>query len=80
MVDHIICTGIDSCRVADANIGFANRPGCISRMKNAESSWETNQYNDCGYRTKESCGPKPAGTIRVALVGFLNERRMVRCL
>ena len=61
--------GSDSCRVVDANIGFSTRPGCTSLMKNAENSWETNQYNDCGYRSKESCGPKPLGTTRIALVG-----------
>ncbi len=59
----------DSCRVHDANIGFTTRPGCIAYLKNAEGSWVTNQYNNCGYRSKEPCGPKPAGTTRIALIG-----------
>ena len=61
--------GVDSCRVADANIGFTARPGCIAYLKSAEGAWVTNQYNDCGYRSKESCGPKPAGTTRIAVIG-----------
>ncbi len=38
-------------------------------MKTAEGPWVTNHYNECGYRTRESCGPKPAGSIRIALIG-----------
>jgi len=28
-----------------------------------------NSYNDCGYRSRESCGPKPTGTARIAVLG-----------
>jgi hypothetical protein len=59
----------DSCRINDANIGFSYRPGCISRLKTLARPWVTNQFNECGFRSKESCGPKPAGTIRIALLG-----------
>jgi GDSL-like Lipase/Acylhydrolase family len=45
------------------------RHNCIARQKTSEGPWVTNQYNDCGYRTKESCGPKPAGTTRIAFLG-----------
>ena len=45
------------------------RHNCISHQKTSEGPWVTNQYNDCGYRTKESCGSKPAGTTRIALLG-----------
>jgi hypothetical protein len=58
----------DVCRVEDS-IGFTYRPNCVSRLKAAEGPWVVNQYNDCGYRTKESCGPKPSGSTRVALIG-----------
>jgi hypothetical protein len=44
-------------------------PNCTSVQKVAEGPLVTNHYNECGYRTAEPCGPKPAGAIRVAVVG-----------
>ncbi len=38
-------------------------------MKNVEGSWTTNYYNECGYRSPTSCGPKPAGSVRIAILG-----------
>lgn len=67
---HYFSTGgADTCKVDDNSIGFRYRPNCTERIKIAESPWVTNQYNECGYRTKESCGPKPSGTTRIALLG-----------
>jgi len=60
---------VNSCLVNDAQISFRYRPNCTARLKAAEGPWELNQYNECGYRTKQSCGPKPSGSTRVALVG-----------
>ena len=40
-----------------------------SRVKAAEGPWVTNSYNACGYRTPQSCGPKPAGDVRIAVLG-----------
>jgi len=45
------------------------RPRCVSRTKTAEGPWVVNRYNECGYRTPESCGPKPAGARRIAMIG-----------
>lgn len=59
----------DSCLVADPLVGHRAKPNCVSRYKVADSPWIENHYNDCGYRTTEPCGPKPAGTIRVAVIG-----------
>jgi hypothetical protein len=59
----------DVCEVDDAKIGFKFRPNCTSRMKTAEGPWVVNHYNECGYRTNESCGPKPAGSLRISLIG-----------
>jgi hypothetical protein len=58
-----------SCEVDDAAIGFRFRPYCKSRDKFAESEWIDYSFNDCGYRSKESCGPKPAGTSRIVILG-----------
>jgi hypothetical protein len=38
-------------------------------MKNIEGPFVRYQMNDCGYRGTASCGPKPAGTLRVVIMG-----------
>src|SRR5271157_336098 len=45
------------------------KANCYSRTKVFEGPWVENRYNECGYHSKEPCGPKPAGTIRVAVFG-----------
>jgi hypothetical protein len=45
------------------------RPNCTSYLKASEGPWAAIHYNGCGYRTPEPCGPKPTGTLRVAVVG-----------
>ncbi len=59
----------DNCLIDSTRTDSEHRPNCSTRMKTAEGPWVTNQYNDCGYRTKESCGPKPLGSTRIALIG-----------
>jgi hypothetical protein len=62
--------GKDPCWVSyDPRLGTADRPNCTARIKVFESPWVEHKFNECGYRTPESCGPKRAGTIRVALMG-----------
>ena len=65
-------TGAKACEVDDATIGRRFRANCSARMKSAEGPWVVNNYNDCGYRTRQSCGPKAANTIRIALLGSSN--------
>ena len=45
------------------------KPNCVSKSKTAEGPWVENRYNECGYRSPRSCGPKPAGTMRIAIIG-----------
>ena len=59
----------DSCEIDDPMIAFRYCQNCTSRAKASEGPWVTHQFNDCGYRTRESCGPKPPGTTRIALLG-----------
>jgi hypothetical protein len=59
----------DACLVSDAVLGHKARPNCVSHYKYAESPWIENRYNECGYRTKESCGLKPTGAVRAAVLG-----------
>ena len=44
-------------------------PHCSTKIKNAEGDWITMHYNECGYRSPHSCGPKPPGTRRVVVMG-----------
>lgn len=59
----------NSCRAPDGELGFKYRPHCSATMKSAEGPWYTNDYNGCGYRSAAPCGPVPAGTRRIALIG-----------
>ena len=59
---------VDSCQGLSEPV-VHGKPGCISRTKAPEGPWVTNRYNECGYRTPEPCGSKPAGSLRVAVLG-----------
>ncbi|MFY9853400.1 MAG: hypothetical protein WAK26_05930 [Terracidiphilus sp.] len=58
-----------SCEIDDPMIVFRYSHNCTSHAKASEGPWVTHQFNDCGYRTRESCGPKPLGTTRISLLG-----------
>ena len=58
-----------SCTIIDPIAGDHFKPNCTVRTKNAEGPWTTYQYNECGYRSVTSCGPKPPGSIRIAILG-----------
>ena len=59
----------DSCEIGDPMIGFRFGRNCTEHAKTAEGPWVAHQFNDCGYRTRESCGPKRPGTTRISLLG-----------
>ena len=59
----------DSCEFDDPRIGFRYGRNCTEHAKTAEGPWVDHQFNDCGYRTKQSCGPTPPGTTRISLLG-----------
>lgn len=44
-------------------------PNCISSMQVAEGPSVEMRYSDCGYRARASCETKPAGSLRVGLLG-----------
>jgi len=58
-----------SCTIVDPVAGDHFKPNCTVCSKNAEGPWTTYQYNECGYRSATSCGPKPPGAIRIAILG-----------
>ena len=59
----------DACMLADPVLGTRFEPNCVSHVKSAEGPWVTNSYNACGFRTPQSCGPTPAGDVRIAVLG-----------
>ena len=59
----------DPCAIADASGHSHFRANCKSRIKSPEGPWVDNSYNECGYHTLESCGPKRPGTVRIAVLG-----------
>jgi hypothetical protein len=54
--------------------GFRYQPLCTSHTKVWEGPWITQHFNDCGYRSAESCAPRPAGSLRVVVVGSSTAR------
>jgi hypothetical protein len=60
---------ISSCTIEDPIGGDRFKPNCVVRAKIAEGPWTTYQYNECGYRSATSCGPKSYGTIRIGILG-----------
>jgi hypothetical protein len=62
-------SGRESCSTPDPIHGYKIKPNCVSHRKAAEGVDVEMAYNDCGFRTPEPCGTKPAGAIRVAILG-----------
>ncbi len=59
----------DSCAIP-GGYGGEFKPGCTSApMRLPESPWITDTTNECGWRTAESCRNRPAGGLRVAVLG-----------
>jgi hypothetical protein len=49
--------------------GILPIPNSVCREKLPESPLVEYRFNACGYRTLAACGPRPAGTLRIVLVG-----------
>ncbi len=59
----------DRCLRPDPVLGHRAAPNCKTVYKPAEGPWTENDYNECGYRSRESCLTKPPDTFRIALIG-----------
>jgi hypothetical protein len=59
---------LDSCLMRDSS-GLHYKPGCVSKTKIPEGPWVESHYNDCGLQSGFPCRPKPAGDVRVAILG-----------
>lgn len=60
---------IDTCALPTRAGSFHSQPDCTSRMKTPEGPWAETRYNECGFRSPEACAAKPAGSLRVAVLG-----------
>lgn len=58
-----------SCGKPDPLLPYRYAPSCTFQNKAAEGPLVQYVFNECGYRSKESCGPKAPGTVRIALLG-----------
>lgn len=59
----------DDCLYFTQDRGERRKANCVTMMKNIEGPWVRYQMNDCGYRGTASCGSKPPGTLRIAIIG-----------
>jgi hypothetical protein len=57
------------CLIEDPIEGNRFKPNCTARVKIAESPWTSYNYHECGYLRKTSCGPKPAASLRIVILG-----------
>jgi hypothetical protein len=57
------------CMNFDPVEGPHGRPNCTTILKIPEGERVTLKFNSCGYRSNAPCGPKPAGTVRIAVIG-----------
>ena len=58
------------CEVRNTQLNTVHSlPNCSVKEKIPEGPWISYDYNACGYRTFDSCGPKPSGTLRIAFLG-----------
>ena len=62
-IDRGYCTNFDPVE------GPHGRPNCTTILKIPEGERVTLKFNSCGYRSDAPCGPKPAGTVRIAMLG-----------
>lgn len=58
-----------TCVTEDKSGTFHSVPNCSVTTKIAEGPWVTYKYNECGYRTNDSCGSRQPGTLRIAFIG-----------
>jgi hypothetical protein len=45
------------------------QPNCRTVVKAPEGQWVEYRYNECGFRSAASCGPKPPNAARIVIIG-----------
>jgi hypothetical protein len=58
----------DVCEVSEGT-EVRVQPNCRALVKAAEGNWVEYRYNDCGFRSAASCGPKPPNALRFVIIG-----------
>ena len=63
-------TTTGSCMIVDdRSTGTRAIPNTVCMTQNYEAGETEYRYNSCGHRTGMECGPKPAGTYRIVMIG-----------
>lgn len=57
------------CYIPDEHVGHRYAPNCLRTVKVAEGPRVEYRYNACGLRQLSPCGPKRAGSLRLAVIG-----------
>ena len=57
------------CMTFDPIAGPHGKPDCTSVIKLPEGPPAVMYFNSCGYRSNAPCGPKPPGSVRLAILG-----------
>jgi len=60
---------VDTCETWDEKLNVHVHPNCRSTVKSAEGDWVEYRYNECGFRSAASCGPKPPNATRIVVLG-----------
>jgi hypothetical protein len=55
--------------INDRSTGVTAIPGSECHQRSRESTLVDYRFNRCGHRMPVDCGPKPAGTLRIVLIG-----------
>ncbi|HLZ66869.1 MAG TPA: GDSL-type esterase/lipase family protein [Aliidongia sp.] len=63
-----------SCAIGGPATSERFRPNCTAETKAAEGPWVSNQFNECGYRSAESCRPAAPGQLRAVVMGSSTSR------
>lgn len=58
-----------NCGRPDPILPYRYAPNCSFKNKAAEGPLVSYSFNECGYRTPETCGPRPIGHLRLVLLG-----------
>ncbi len=58
-----------NCGRPDPILPYRYAPNCSFKNKAAEGPLVSYSFNECGYRTPETCGPRPTGHLRLVLLG-----------
>lgn len=61
--------GEGACLIPDERLGSRWTPECTAHVKNLETVAAVYRFNECGFRSSQSCAAKPPGELRLVAIG-----------